>query len=299
MVRISRAFALGGTVAAVAAALTVAGAGPVSAAPAAPGVSVRAGHAVLTPAAGGGYAGQLAVRIRATGADAAGVAVTIGQPAGVRFAGERDGQLHTCVPSGPRALECYLPVTIAAGTEHTVNVLFTSLAAPQRRTRFSEEAAVTVAGSTARFRARLAGTGPGVAPDVYRPATVPDMAVQAGPATFVDNGDGSWTGRMEVTTGAATDAEHNEIGAAISGLPAGSAYRVEGQPIGCFDPTWPCRLDPVAQGARKTATIVIWSPEPPVAGAQLGITVTAMLALQPLADANAADNAATSTVVVN
>lgn len=173
MIRVSRVLAV--------AALTLAGAAPAVADP--PVLSVGTGTAVLTPAAAGGYAGQLAVRIRAGASDASGVFVTVVQPAGVRFAGERNGQLHTCVPVpavAPRALECYLPVTIAAGGHHDLSISFTSLAQPQRRSRFSEEAAVIVrsgsATDTARFRALLIGTGPGVDPAPYRPAPVPDLA---------------------------------------------------------------------------------------------------------------------------
>ena len=298
MIRISRMLAVGGAVAA----LTLVGAAPAIANQSA--LSVGTGTAVLTPAAGGGYAGQLAVRIRATGGDVAGVTVVVDQPEGLRFAGERNGQLHTCVRTpnvGPRGLECYLPVTIAAGGHHDLAVTFTSLAEPQRRSRFSGEGAVTVssattAASTARFRALLIGTGPGVDPAVYRPASAPDLAVTAGPATFVDNGDGTWAGRLPVTVTAATDAEHDDIGLSVTGLPAGTGVRVEGQPIGCMYGEWACRLDPVAQGARRTSTLVIWSDQPPVAGTELTIGVTAMRDLQPFADANPVDNTTTTTV---
>jgi hypothetical protein len=298
MIHISRVLAVGGAVAA----LTFVGAAPAVASQ--PALSVGTGTAVLTPAPGGGYAGQLAVRIRATGGDVAGVTVVIDQPAGLRFAGERNGQLHTCIRTpnvGPRGLECYLPATIAAGGYHDLSIAFTSLAGPQRRSRFSGEGAVTAssattAAATARFRALLVGTGPGVDPAVYRPASVPDLAVTAGPAAFVDNGDGTWTGRLPVTLAAATDAEHDDIGLSVTGLPAGSGVRVEGQPIGCMYGEWACRLDPVAQGARRTSILVIWSDQPPVAGAALTIGVTAMRDLQPFADANPADNTTTTTV---
>jgi hypothetical protein len=300
MIRISRALAVGGAVAT----LTLAGAAPAAANR--PALSVGTGTAVLTPAAGGGYAGQLAVRVRAGDSEVAGVSVTVVQPAGLRFAGERTGQLHTCVPApavSPRALECYLPVTIAAGRHHDLSVTFTSLAEPQRRSRFSEEGTVTVgsgsATAIARFRALLLGTGPGVDPAPYRPATVPDVAVTAGPAAFVADGDGTWTGRLPVTLNAATDAEHDEVGLTVTGLPAGSSVKVDGQPIGCMYGEWACRLDAVAQGARRTSTLLVRSTEPPVAGAQLTVAVTPMRALQPVDDGNPVDNTTTTTVTLS
>ncbi|GIJ73166.1 hypothetical protein [Virgisporangium ochraceum] len=300
MIRVSRVIAVGGAVAA----LTLAGAAPAVADQ--PSLSVGTGTAVLTPAAGGGYAGQLAVRIRATGGDVSGVSVTIVQPAGLRFAGERNGQLHTCVPApavAPRALECYLPVTIAAGRHHDLSITLTSLAGPQRRSRFSEEGAVTVgsgsATATARFRALLVGTGPGVDPAPYRPATEPDLAVTAGPAAFVDNGDGTWSGRLPVTLNAATDAEHDEVGLTVTGLPAGSGVKVEGQPIGCMYGEWACRLDAVAQGARRTSTLLVWTTEPPLTGSPLTVAVVPVRALQPVADVNPVDNTTTTTVTIS
>lgn len=85
----------------------------------------------------------------------------------------------------------------------------------------------------------------------------------------------------------------------MTGLPAGSGVRVEGQPIGCMYGEWACRLDPVAKGARSTSTLVIWSNQPPVAGAELTIGVTPVRGLQPVADANPVDDTTTTTVTLS
>jgi hypothetical protein len=294
-----------------AAALALASAGPASAAaPTGPDLSLSVGPGALSPADGGGYAGYQRLTLRNASPSAAAVDVVIDRPEGVAFAYERDFQLQACFPvndaARPRAVRCALINGLAGNETRDLSLRWTSLAAPQRKHRITTPATITVdtgAGSidptpgnnTVKRRFVLLGTGFGIATRPYQPATVPDMSVRAGVASLTANGDGTYSGRMEVSVTAATDAEHTSVGLEVSGL-LGAQLRVEGQPVGCFGR---CEIEPVAKGATRSMTIIIWATQPPVEGGAVDVVVSTLGGRSTLPDANPADNTTTTTVDLN
>ncbi len=186
-------------------------------------LSVTTGPAILTPSAGGGYRGTMAVRIKSHGNTAGkSILVQLTEPLGLDPVFTAETGFGGCGlgydDQGRRIDYCGLFTMLADNQSFNGVITFTALAAPANKTRITGpgEIAVSVynetdptpANNKAVFRGALTGTGHGVSPVVYTPATKSGLTLTAGASavTWSANGDGSYTGLLPVTLSSATDA---------------------------------------------------------------------------------------------